>query len=248
MRRWPLPTTPPGRSMLVASSGRRARGSTPRRASRPEGRPQACPASQPRERSCRARTAIRSPSSRRRKGTASRTPAAAPRAHGRVCLRLLPRHPGGHGVDLPRRPGPTSSSRPAATPTSRTSVCSRRRSGTSCSTRTTSTRPCPRRGSGTSSASRPASSSPVRRTASAPAKNRMPPWGTVRSYRHWMARYARMRLPRGLVLDDHRRRHPRGRRTWPVGPGPPLARAGEPRSKPSSPRPAITTACGPPSR
>ena len=80
-----------------------------------------------------------------------------------LALRLLPWHARGHGLRPgQRRRGRTSSCRPAATRTSPTSGCSRRRSGRSSSTPTTSTRRFRRHGSGTSSGSRRASSLPGR--------------------------------------------------------------------------------------
>ena len=138
-------------------------------------------------------------------------PAAAPRADGRVAVRLLPRHARGHGLRPRRRtPAPTSWSRPAATPTSPTSGCSPRPSGRSCSMPTTSTRRCPGRGSGTSSGSRRASSSPAAQRLQRRAESREATIGAVRGYREWMARYAGDAPDRRLVRLDHGRRHPRG--------------------------------------
>ena len=116
-----------------------------------QGSPEARPARAAMPPSSRRRAATRSRSSRpRRQDRLPELVPAAPRAHGRVGLRLLPGHPGGHGLRPRLAPrARTSSSRPAATPTSRTSGSSPRPSGRSSSTPTTSTRPCPGPGSGT---------------------------------------------------------------------------------------------------
>ena len=156
---------------------------------------QARAAHQPRDLRAAHRIAIRSPSSRRRRRTDFRTSSPCGTADGRVALRLLPRHAGGDGLrPRRRRRGPTSSCRPAATPTSPTSASSPRPSASSSSTPTTSTRRCRPRGSGTSSASRRAWSSLVVPTASGRRRTAPRRWPTVRSYREWMARYAAMRL------------------------------------------------------
>ena len=86
---------------------------------------------------------------------ADRLPGARPAsacAHGRVGVRLLPGHARPSWPPTSRRrPGAASSSRPAATPTCRTSGCSPRPSGSWSSMPTTSTRRSRAPGSGTSS-------------------------------------------------------------------------------------------------
>ena len=95
-------------------------------------------------RSSRVPAATRSPSWRPRRRTACRIWSPCATSGWPIALRLLPRHAGGHGL----RPGRDAAdrhprSRPAATPTSRTSGSSPRPSGRSSSMPTTSTRRCP---------------------------------------------------------------------------------------------------------
>ena len=115
-------------------------------------------------------------------------PELVPLRHARMAESAFAYYRGAPAVMAARprrgRPDATSSSRPAATPTSPTSGCSRRPSGRSSSTPTTSTRPCPGPGSGTSSASRRASSSPAARNGFTRRRRPRPPTlATVRTYR-----------------------------------------------------------------
>ena len=163
-------------------------------------------------------------------GSAPGPRAAAPRADGRVGVRLLPRHAGGHGVRPRRRPrGPTSSSRPAATPTSRNFglFASPERTLVFDANDFDETLPGPWEWD----VKRLAASVVIAGRANGftrrpdPRRRR---WPRVRGYRQWMARYAGMRLHRRLVRLDHRRRHPRGgrgdRAASRAAPAPPAAR------------------------
>ena len=163
--------------------------------------------------SSRVPIATRSRSSRRRRRTAlpDLLP-AAPRAHGRVAVRLLPRHAGGHGLRpgrhaADRHPRPGQRRRPPL----QLRPVRARPSGRSSSTPTTSTRRCPGPGSGTSSGSPRASSSPAGQRLQRRAEPRRddgdrprlsPVDGALR----------RHAPDRRLVRVDHRRGHPGRRR------------------------------------